>query len=66
MRAAAAATGRFDHIVARGFKTTHNDAVESTVCRYSGAQIASLARSKRTPVSVFAWSARVRFASRCG
>eukprot|EP00974_Lingulodinium_polyedra_P081589 7899742-Lingulodinium_polyedra.AAC.1 len=48
------------------FKTVHNDAVESTVCNHNGAQIARLTHSMRTPVSVFAWNARLRFASRFG
>eukprot|EP00974_Lingulodinium_polyedra_P096921 9393871-Lingulodinium_polyedra.AAC.1 len=35
-RAVVAAGGRFDRIIAHGFKTVHNDAIESTVCRHSG------------------------------
>eukprot|EP00974_Lingulodinium_polyedra_P026167 2526237-Lingulodinium_polyedra.AAC.1 len=48
-------------------ETVRNDAVDSSVCRCSGSQIRRLLRSMRTPVLVFAWSARgVRLASRCG
>eukprot|EP00974_Lingulodinium_polyedra_P031669 3050024-Lingulodinium_polyedra.AAC.1 len=39
-------------------ETLRNDAVESTGRRYSGSQIARFAYSMRTPVLVFAWSAR--------
>eukprot|EP00974_Lingulodinium_polyedra_P014334 1389463-Lingulodinium_polyedra.AAC.1 len=39
------------------FKTVRNDAVESTVCRHSGSQIARVARTMRTPKPVFAWRA---------
>eukprot|EP00974_Lingulodinium_polyedra_P023817 2304881-Lingulodinium_polyedra.AAC.1 len=39
-RAAATAYGRFDRIIVRRFKKVHNVAVESTVCRRSGSQIA--------------------------
>eukprot|EP00974_Lingulodinium_polyedra_P092821 8993281-Lingulodinium_polyedra.AAC.1 len=57
-RAAAAADGRFERIIEHMFVTVHNDAVESTVCRYNGSRIARLTHSMRTPVLVFAWSAR--------
>eukprot|EP00974_Lingulodinium_polyedra_P045216 4336243-Lingulodinium_polyedra.AAC.1 len=48
LQAAAAANGRFDRIFAQRLKTLHKDAVESTVHRRNGSQIA-LARSTRAP-----------------
>eukprot|EP00974_Lingulodinium_polyedra_P028009 2705313-Lingulodinium_polyedra.AAC.1 len=42
----------------RVFETVHNDAVELTVCRYNGPQIARLTHSMQTPLLAFARSAR--------
>eukprot|EP00974_Lingulodinium_polyedra_P059068 5688672-Lingulodinium_polyedra.AAC.1 len=67
LQAAAGATGRFDRIFVQRFQTLHEDAVESTVPRRNGLQIANAAHTMQTLFLVFAWCARARnFACRCG